>query len=513
MIVRRIGAIALLVCWGGFAWAELKLPALFSDYMVLQQGVEAPVWGWADAGATVIVAINDQRHEVIAGEDGRWRVNLAALPAGGPHRLIVQSGGEVYTFREVLVGEVWIASGQSNMQWSVSQSGNPEQEIANGDHPRIRLFYVPRVTADAPQSDVDATWTECNSVTVADFSAVAYYFGRYLHESLNVPVGLIHTSWGGTPAESWASRGSLEASEPLKPILARWDDIVKNYPETKAAHDKAMEEHKAAAEKAAAEKQPVPEAPRAPIAPDHPHRASSLYNGMIAPLVPYAFQGAIWYQGESNAGRAYQYRTLFPVMIQDWRQAWGGRAFPFYFVQLANFTARVEDANQGSEWAELREAQTMTLGLENTGMAVIIDIGEAEDIHPKNKQDVGKRLALNALVKTYGKEIPFSGPMYRAMTVEGNTIKLEFDHVQDGLVARGGALKGFAIAGADQKFVWADARIEGGMVIVSAAGVDAPVAVRYGWANNPECTLYNSAGLPGSPFRTDDWAGVTVNNQ
>lgn len=353
----------------------------------------------------------------------------------------------------------------------------------------------------------------CSPETVPGFSAVGYFFGRELHKELNVPIGLIHTSWGGTPAESWTRRGALESVPDCMPILERFDEAMAKYPEAKKKYDESMIAWKEDVKKAKAEGKNPPRRPGAPFGPGNPHSPAGLYNAMIAPLIPYSIGGAIWYQGESNAGRAYQYRKLFPAMITNWRKDWGQGDFPFLFVQLANFMA-VDPEPVDSAWAELREAQLMTLALPNAGMAVIIDIGEARDIHPKNKQDVGKRLALWALGKSYGKKQVYSGPIYKSKRTEGNKITLEFEHVGGGLAAGGGEpLKGFAVAGADRKFVWADAKIDGNTVIISSDEVSEPAAVRYGWANNPVCNLYNKEGLPASPFRTDDWPGVTVNNK
>jgi sialate O-acetylesterase len=321
---------------------------------------------------------------------------------------------------------------------------------------------------------------------------------------------MIHTSWGGTPAEAWTRRGVLKSDTDFRPILERYDEAVRKYPQTKKEHEQKIEQWKQAVERAKAEGKKPPRRPRDPFGPGHPHSPSGLYNAMIAPVIPYGIQGAIWYQGESNAGRAYQYRKLFPAMIKNWRKDWEQGDFPFLFVQLANFRAVEPDPNE-SDWAELREAQLMTLAIPNAGMATIIDIGEANDIHPKNKQDVGKRLALWALAKTYGKEMVYSGPLYKSMEIKGHQIVLGFDHVGGGLVAGGGErLKGFAVAGADRKFIWADARIEGDRVVVGSDQVSEPVAVRYAWADNPVCNLYNREGLPASPFRTDQWPGVTV---
>jgi sialate O-acetylesterase len=423
------------------------------------------------------------------------------------------SGKNTITIKNIMVGEVWVCSGQSNMQMSVKSSANAEQEISAANYPDIRLFTVTRKVAAEPQSDCVGSWTLCSPQTVPGFSAVAYYFGRKLHKTLDVPIGLIHTSWGGTPAEAWTRREILEKEADAAPILERYDDAVAKYPQAKKEYEQKLVEWKEAVEKAKAEGEKVPPRPRAPFGPGHSHSPAGLYNAMIAPLIPYGVGGAIWCQGESNASRAYQYRKLFPAMIKNWHNDWGQGDFPFLFVQLANFMA-IDPEPAESMWAELREAQSMTLALPNTGMAVIIDIGEANDIHPKNKQDVGKRLALWALARSYGKELVYSGPIYKSMKIENDKVILYFDHVGGGLIAASdGPLKGFAIAGADRKFVWADAKINGDNIVVSSGEVSAPVAVRYAWADNPVCNLYNEEGLPASPFRTDNRPGITVDRK
>ncbi len=492
--------------------AEVALHPLFSDHMVLQQGQRIPVWGKASPGETVSVAVGSREATTRADGNGDWMVRLRRVKAGGPYEMTVTGDANTLTVRDVLVGEVWVASGQSNMQWSVRQSANPEEEIANANYPNIRLFHVPRKTADSPAETVETHWVLTTPETIPEFSAVAYYFGRELHERLGVPVGLIHTSWGGTPSEAWTSLGKLEDTPEARPILERWADIIEKYPQALDAFNKRMEEWKQAAEQAKADGERAPAQPRPPLGPDHQHRPANLYNAMIAPLIPYAIKGAIWYQGESNASRAYQYRTIFPAMIEDWRGQWDQGRFPFLFVQLANFKERNTEPVE-SDWAELREAQLMALDLKNTGMAVIIDIGEADDIHPGNKQDVGKRLAYWALANDYRQRVAPSGPLYASSSFHGNKAIVRFEHVHGGLVAQGGELKGFAIAGEDRNFVWANARITRlNRVEVWSEQVPRPVAVRYGWSDNPECNLYNRAGLPASPFRTDDWPGVTIAN-
>jgi len=507
-------AVVLLLTGAGTVFADIKLPAIIGDNMVLQQGEKVAIWGWADPGeeVTVDVSWHSMKWAVTADKDGKWSFKMTSPKVGGPYEMTL-TGKNSITIKNILVGEVWVASGQSNMQFAVRQGNNAEQEIAEANYPKIRLFYVTRKVADEPQSDCEGSWVECNPETVPGFSAVAYFFGRDLHKELDVPVGLIHTSWGGTPAESWTRREVLEAMPECAPILKRYADAVANYPKAMEEYKKKLAEWKEAAAKAKADGINPPRRPGAPFGPGHPHSPSGLYNAMIAPLIPYGIAGAIWYQGESNAGRAYQYRTLFPAMIKNWRDDWDLGQFPFLFVQLANFM-KTKPEPADSAWAELREAQLMTLSLPNTGMAVIIDIGEADDIHPKNKQDVGKRLALWALAKTYGKKLVYSGPIYKSMKVDDGKVILSFDHIGSGLVAKGGEeLKGFAIAGADKKFVWADAKIEGDTVVVSSDKVAEPVAVRYAWADNPVCNLYNAEELPASPFRTDDWPGVTAENK
>jgi len=497
--------------------AQVRLPNVFSDHMVVQRGMDVPVWGWTEPGARVTVQMGSARAVTEATDDGTFLVHLPPQEAGGPHTLTVTSENTVWV-KDVLVGDVWICSGQSNMQMSVSRVRDAEKEIARATYPAIRLFTVKRTPAAEPEKDCEGSWVACSPETVGGFSAVGYFFGRALHEHLDVPVGLVNTSWGGTPSEAWTSPETVKKIGAFEPIVKRWDEQIATYAQRKAKWEATKDDRLAAWKEAAAKakaagKRP-PRRPRGPQDPTlDPHRPSVLFNGMIAPLLPMRIRGAIWYQGESNAGRAYQYRTIFPAMIRDWRTHWKQGDFPFLFVQLANFKKRQDEPGE-SDWAELREAQAMALSLPKTGQAVIIDIGEADDIHPKNKQDVGKRLALAARAVAYGEDVTYSGPTYKSMKVEDGKVRLTFDHVGGGLVAKGGGpLKGFAVAGADKKWVWADARIDGNAVVVSSKDVAKPVAVRYAWADNPECNLANKEGLPASPFRTDDWPGVTVDNQ
>jgi sialate O-acetylesterase len=492
------------------ASAEVKLPNLISDHMVLQQGMKVRIWGTAAPGEKVSVAFRDQKIAAEAGPDGQWQVHLEPLKAGGPDEMTV-AGSNTIVLKNVLVGEVWVCSGQSNMWWPVSNSLNAREEIAAAQYPLIRLFTVAPVVAGKPQRDVDGLWAPASPESVAKFSAVGYFFGRALHKALSVPVGLIHSSWGGTPAESWTTRATLDSLPEVTPFLKLRDQLLPMYALQVQEFKQKYDDWLRAADQAEAEGKIMPAAPRPPDDPrGSAWRPGALYNAMIAPLVLFAIRGAIWYQGESNADRAVPYRKLFPAMIQDWRRAWGEGDFPFLFVQLANWTV----SDPKFTWPELREAQLMTLSLPKTGMAVAIDIGDPYDIHPKNKQEVGRRLALAAEAIAYGRDVVHSGPIYASMTVEGSKVRLNFKHTAGGLIARGAAtLRGFEIAGEDRKFSPAQAVIRGTTIVVSSAQVARPVAVRYAWADNPSCNLYNKAGLPASPFRTDDWPSAPATNQ
>lgn len=637
---------------------SLKLPTVFSDNMVLQQGIRTGVWGTGKAASNVVVSLSGKSVKGKVQPDGKWNLKLPVMKAGGPFDLKISSDGESLVYHNVMIGEVWICSGQSNMEMPLAGWGkikNYEEEISKANYPAIRLFQVQHATSKTPLEDVKADggkWQVCEPATIDKFSATAYFFARTVYEKTHVAIGLIHTSWGGTIAEAWTSGGSLKTmadfapavekmeaaakqdagvvTTPIKAQLEAWtkafqakdrgytfteaswaapdlvtaewknmklpvfweqaglpefdgivwfrktvnipasfagasvklslgtiddDDVTyingievgrsegyakpRNYTlPANTMHEGVNtltvrvvdnaggggfygEEKDLFLQNSAGEKislagswnyrvsASMKDLPVKPVADEGPNRVTVLYNAMIHPLIGYGIKGAIWYQGESNAGRAYQYRTLFPLMISDWRKQWGQGNFPFYFVQLANFTdTKPEPAP--SDWAELREAQQKTLSLPATGMAVIIDIGEAKDIHPKNKQDVGKRLGLIALNKTYGVKVPCSGPTFSSFTTEGRQIKVKFNDVYTGLAAADGqSLKGFAVAGEDQKFYWADAKIEGSQVVVSSSEVAKPVAVRYGWASNPVLNLVNKEGLPASPFRSDDWKMVT----
>ncbi|MCX7046599.1 MAG: sialate O-acetylesterase, partial [Candidatus Sumerlaeota bacterium] len=500
--------LALLAAFAaaGSAMADVKMPAIFGSKMALQRDAPIPVWGTAEPNEKVTVTIGDQNASAQAGADGKWKATLKPLSAGGPLTMTV-AGKNTLKFENVLVGEVWVCSGQSNMGFTLGGVKDADKEIPAANFPKIRLFSVKRVTSATPAEDVEGQWEECTSDTAKKFTAVGYLFGRDVHQALNVPVGLFDSSWGGTPAEAWTRKGVIENDPELKTMIADWETKIANRDQDKKKFDQQMEKWTKDVEKAKAEKKELPRKPNAWVEPEKsPNRPANLYNGMIAPLVPYAIRGAIWYQGESNASRYDQYAKLFPTMIRDWRAQWGEGDFPFLFVQLANFKDR-KDEPSDSDWARLREAQSKTLALPKTGQAVIIDIGEAKNIHPKNKQDVGKRLQLAAMKVAYGKnDVVFSGPTFDKLKVEGGKAILSFKNVGGGLVNKAdGAIKGFAIVGADKKFVWADAKIAGDTVVVSSDQVKEPVAVRYGWADNPEVSLYNKEGIPASPFRTDDW--------
>jgi len=634
--------------------ANIKLPAILSDNMVLQRNTELRIWGWADKGEKINVIFNDIKRTAKAGKDGKWMVIFPAMKEGGPYSMSVK-GKNVIELNNIMVGDVWVCSGQSNMEWPLSRSDNAESEIAAANYPDIRLFQCPHNVQFAPVDDVESgEWKVCTSETVSSFSAVGYFFGRNIHKDLNVPIGLLWTAWGGTVAETWISAesisqvrdfdGALQEMKKYDPeqVVARRKAQIDSMLKTFGSDDKGLIDEKAIwaepgldVSKWKSMKLPVlwesaglygldgivwfrkefelPEdvaskgivlhlgpiddsditwvngkkvgemtnkysAERIYTVPAEVLKSGTnlitirvedtgggggiygkpeqmkivsgdfnlslagpwklrfsssdikvdltsfispnsyptlLYNGMIHPFLHYPVKGAIWYQGESNAGRAYQYRTIFPMLINDWRAKWNNPEMSFMFVQLANYM-KPPDEPEESEWAELREAQLMTLQLPETGMAVIIDIGEADDIHPKNKHDVGKRLALAALKIAYYKNIVYSGPIYKSMAIEGNKAIVDFDNTGTGLKChdRYGYVKGFSIAGNDRKFHWAKAYIENNKVVVYSDRINNPVAVRYGWANNPDdVNLYNNEGLPASPFRTDNWPGITINNK
>jgi len=649
--MKKFIPVLLLACLPLLTHGKIRLPQIISDNMVLQQNKPIKVWGWADPGEKVTVLFKSQTKSIKADKSGKWIVVLASEKAGGPFQLTIK-GKNTITLNSILIGEVWVCSGQSNMEWTVRNSKNAEEEIRNGNYPQIRQFLVQKHVSSKPEQDVKGgDWKVCSPETVSDFTAVGYFFARDLFNELNVPIGLINTSWGGTHSETWTSREAFEQSEEFKSMIASMpvldlDALAKQRREAQLKKLKEMNVSLTPADAANwnaptyddsqwhslkapglweqqglddvdgtvwyrktvnvsgedAGKEAVLElgmiddsdetfingkkigqtinrynenrrynvpagvlnegsnliavkiedtgggggiygdreylklttdshsvirldgewqfnieelsSNTASIGPNaYP---TLLFNAMVNPILNYSIAGVIWYQGESNAGRAYQYRKAFPLMIQDWRNHWKQGDFPFYFVQLASFDADHGTSESGSTWAELREAQTMTLALPHTGMAVTSDIGEANDIHPRNKQDVGKRLGAIALNKVYGRSNVSAGPGYKGMNVEGQKIRVSFTDVGSGLVVKDkyGYLKGFELAGADQKFRYAKAWLEGNDVVVSCDEVLNPVAVRFAWADNPEdANLFNKEGFPASPFRSDSWPGITVDKK
>jgi sialate O-acetylesterase len=644
--MKKIVFAALAVWSLSLASAQVHTAKIFADSMVLQRNVRIPVWGTAAGGEKISVAFNRQTKNAVAGANGKWRVDLDPEKEGGPFQLKI-SGKDETVFKNILVGDVWLCSGQSNMEFVVSNANNYKEETAGADFPLIRHIKIPLAVADAAQDDLGTGngWQAATRANIGNFTAVGYFFAKKLFEELHVPIGLINSTWGGTDVETWTSRQALENSSEFKELMAGFPSLnldsvaalrkketttrigklqgglpspaeIKNWKESsfdasgwshmqvpglwekqslenfdgivwlrKEITVSAADQNKGAdlflsviddndetyvngvkvgatngynlkrnytvpanilhegknvitiriedtgggggVYGDAADIKLVYNGSLVPLTGDWLFRVESviqtnsigpnsyptlLYNAMINPLVPYAIKGAIWYQGESNAGRAYQYRTAFPLMITDWRSKWKQGDFPFYFVQLASFNAGGGTSEKGSTWAELREAQTLSLSLPNTGMAVTTDLGEAKDIHPKNKEDVGKRLAAVALHNTYGKPNEFSGPVYKSMKGEGNKIVINFEHKGSGLITTDpeGKVKGFEIAGADRKFVPAFAVIEGDHLVVLAAGITNPVAVRYAWADFAgDANLYNLERFPAVPFRTDTWKGIT----
>ena len=628
--------------------AEVQLSRIFSSNMVLQQGIENPIWGQADKGEKITIIFAGKTIKTKADRTGKWKINLPPMEYGGPYTLIIKGKNEI-KIDNILIGEVWVCSGQSNMEFAVSNANNSDQEIAEANYPKLRMFTVPKRVSQFPADDLEGgEWEICSPTTVGNFSAVGYFFGRNLLKDLNVPIGLIHTSWGGTVAETWISPESIEKDPDFVGALAELKQLdMDNYKQEKMkkiadlfggqlpSNDEGFIEGKApyAANNlndsnwstlktpmqweyggypdidgiawyrtrftlTKEQAQNTAELHLAKIddsdmtwlngqlvgktnvynedriyrlepdilkegenvlavrvvdtggdggiygnenelyvkagtdviklAGDWKFKLTQvsvgsmdigpnsyptlLYNGMINPILGYGIKGAIWYQGESNADRAFQYRRVFQTLIKDWRQHWGVGDFSFFWVQLANFM-QAKDQPEESAWAELREAQTMALELPNTGTGLAIDIGEANDIHPRNKQDVGKRLALNALKITYNQDVINSGPMYESMKIEGNKAVIHFKETGSGLMAKDkyGYLKAFAIAGADKKYHWAKGEIlDDNSVVVYSDEVEKPVAVRFGWADNPDdLNLYNKEGLPAVPFRTDSWKGIT----
>jgi sialate O-acetylesterase len=528
----------------GLLGAEVQMPAIFGDHMVLQEEKKLPIWGTAAPGEVVTVTLGAASAGATADARGDWRVDFPPLPPDEKPLTLSVKGGNALTFTDVLAGEVWLFSGQSNMAMPVAGTVDAAKDIPAANDPGLRLFLVAQKTSLDPLTNVQGEWKLCTPAAAAGFSAIGYYFGRELRHHLNRPVGLIGSYWGATPAEAWTSLPALQAKPALKSYVEAFEKTKANYSAALAAYPTRLRQYqdellawrqspagialdaKIKAWTAVMAKPqhrggpdtprptPPPGAPVPPLPPDGGSREpASLFNAMIAPLIPYAVRGAIWYQGEGNAARGYEYRTLFPALITDWRERWGEGDFPFLYVQLAGY-----NAGPIQSWPYLREAQALTLSLPNTGMATAVDIGNPGYIHPQDKKDVSHRLMLLAQDIAYGGHVPDAGPLYRAMTVKDGAIEVAFTHAESGLkigqapwVASGvkplpaDRLVGFTVAGADHRWFVANAKIEGSSVVISSPIVAAPVAVRYDWANAPRGNLDNRANLPAPPFRTDDW--------
>ncbi|MEP3478084.1 MAG: sialate O-acetylesterase [Fuerstiella sp.] len=507
---RILSAVAIFAfMFGSTANAELQLAALFSDSMVIQRDQPVKVWGWATAGSEVKVAIDGQQHIATADDRGKWTTDLSKMPAGGPYTLTVSDDTDTVTIKDILVGEVWLCSGQSNMAMTVARSKNAAKETANAKHPQIRMFKVTSGHSMAPKEKCAGEWTVCRPSTVGNFSATAYFFGRRLHKELNVPIGLINSSVGGTSVESWTSMPAQSKVAAIQPRLDAWkaSDSKFDAATAKTKYEAALARWKTKVADARAKGNKTPRKPSLPTAPRNDRNyPANLFNGKINPLVGYSIKGAIWYQGENSSGRGFShlYGDQLSTLINDWRSRWGRGDFPFAWVQLPNFRAAQKQPSETNGWSLVQEGMLKTLSLSHTGMAVTIDVGEAKDIHPKDKQSVGHRLAQWALADVYQKDMIAMGPIYHSSKIEGSKVIIDFKFA-DGLMSKTDKPEGFAICGPDKKFVWADATIDGNSVIVSSKQVSEPVSVRYAWAANPKFSLFNKAGIPASPFRTDEW--------
>ena len=501
--LRTCGLCLAAIIFPATSYAEVTLPNIFGNHMVLQQQQENKIWGKADAGEKISISIDNKTVSAVADDSGNWSAMLPAMEVGEPRQLVVKGTNEI-KLEDVLIGEVWICSGQSNMEWRVhsgrSKVNDWDLEEATANFPRIRMINYPNTGSQEPiWTHPNAQWMVCSPETVGEFSGVGYFFGRRLLDRLDVPIGLINNAWGGSAADAWIDRDTLNNTEAYQATLKKWSERESQIAALEAKEEASDQEKKTLA---GLKRQMGGN-----------QRPANIYNGVLSSHLGYGIKGAIWYQGESNASRGYQYRYLFPLMIQTWRNDWGQGDFPFYWVQLADFQGEVDEPGE-STWAELREAQTMTMNeLPNTGEAVIIDAGEGKDIHPRNKQIVGSRLARWALAKQYGVDLAYHSPIYQSMEKSGDKIVLSFEHINGGWRPFDvNTPIGFAIAGKDKKFVWADAKIVGQKIEVWSKEVAEPVAVRYAWAQNPVCNMFDDVGLPLTPFRTDDWPGVTINN-
>ena len=509
-----VGALLLSATVAAARATELELAPVMADHMVLQRGQANPLWGLATPGASVTVRFRGQTYSTEVDASGKWHLRAAAGEAGGPFTLAVRSDDEKRILEDVYVGEVWLASGQSNMDWPLRKVKNAKQVIASADHPKVRFFTARgpagtrRRAAATPKNRIAGRWRVCTPRQARRFSGVAYFFARQLHATTGLPVGVLQAARGGSRIESWVSMPVIEEVEAAAPILQRYASAREGFQQRLERYRQQRAEWEKKRDAARQKGEPIPRpVPRYPFGPGHKNQPAGLFNGMIHPLVPYGIRGVIWYQGEScaTARQGDVHHALLPALIRDWRRRWDQGQFPFYMVQLANYT-RHPDAPGWSWFAEVRHAQLQAFReLSNTGLAVAIDLG-GRSIHPKNKQDVGKRLARIALARVHDRDLVWSGPIFTRMETEGGRVRLYFDHVSGGLTTSDGEPpRRFAIAGKDRNFVWADAKIDGKTVVVQSDRVPNPVAVRYGWANNPVATLRNEAGLPASPFRTDDW--------
>lgn len=500
------------------AQAELRLPAIIGDNMVLQQKQVNPIWGWDTPGTEIQVALGSQNKTAKADAQGKWTVQLDALPANAQPAKMIITGSSRRELQNILVGEVWLCSGQSNMGFNLGSVWDADLDIATAKYPGLRIISVPNVGTQELQDDFKGQWEECSPTNVAAFTAVGYHYGRVLHEMLGVPVGLIDNAWGGSACEAWVRRDVLERDARFKAMIAKWQQAEATF--TDAMFEKQMAQHQTQVQAWMSARKEAQKAgkfftSKQPRAPQNPlrgqKRPGNLYAGCLNPIIGYGIKGAIWYQGESNASRAYEYASLFPLMISHWRSEWKQGDFPFYWVQLADF--KPEQPLPGdSDWAELRESQTKTQSaIKNGGQAVIIDLGEANDIHPKNKRDVAERLARWALVKDYGFKLPYRSPEFQSAEFAAGKAVVTLDTFGGNLrTVDVSDVKGFAICGEDKKWVWAAAKIiAGNKVEVSAAGVAKPVAVRYAWSDNPVCNLFSTDGLPVTPFRSDSFEMIT----
>jgi sialate O-acetylesterase len=502
-----------IICWCSLSQAQ-EVANVFGNHMILQREMPIPVWGTALPGTKVKVELNGKQVATQTGSDGRWNAVLPSMKAGGPYQLKI-NGKKNTVFTDVLIGEVWLCSGQSNMDMTVAREDrywcgvfNEKQEVERADYPSIRFYDTEFTPMEEPQKNVNGTWEVCSPKTIGHLSAAAYFFARDIYEKYKVPIGMITTAYGASTAEAWISKPALQSHPQLAYLLDEYEKKRKAYDTSAVAirkYNAAYELWNAEAAKAVAAGNDKPREPKNPDPKKDQHNPYVLYNGMVAPLVPYAIRGVLWYQGESNGPTAKLYASIMETLIQDWRQAWSQPALPFFYVQLANHEVLIKEPVKDDPMVLVREGQLKNLSISNTGMVVAIDNANPDnpgDIHPKNKQEIGRRLALIARTKIYGDTVTYSGPLYKKMSVEGNAIRIYFDYSQ-GMKAKGDSLSGFAIAGDDKKFFWAKAIVDGNSILVSSTLVKDPVAVRYGWAKNPPVNVYNAAGLPASPFRTD----------